>query len=447
MPELLDIADRVVGWARPGEQLEVFAVHERETEVRVYDADLESFSAAESQGIGIRIVVDGRQGFAYAGTLDEAVLRETIGDARDNASFGTFDEHLGLAEPDGVEPAALALYDPALLAFATERKIDLAIELERAARSADARVIGVESAEYVDVVAEFAVVSTRGIRTSGRETGCYVSVSTLAEQDGDIQTGYGWSVGRRPDQLDVARAATEAVERATRLLGATKPATDRLTVVLTPYVTAQFLAVVGSTLSGEAVLKGRSLFADRIGDEVAAPFLTLVDDPTVVEAFTAAQVDAEGLATRRNVLIGDGVLQMFLHNAYTARRAGARSTGSAVRGGFKTTPGVGVQALSLVPGTAGHDELVAGIDKGLLVQDVSGLHSGVNPVSGDFSTGAEGLMIRGGAVAEPVREVTIASTIQRMLRDAVAVGGDVEWLPMNAAGVTLVVADVTMSGA
>jgi PmbA protein len=272
-------------------------------------------------------------------------------------------------------------------------------------------------------------------------------VSSLAEQGGDTQTGYGWSVARQPGDLDVARAAADAVERATRLLGAVKPSTDRLTVVLTPFVTAQLLGILGGTMSGEAVLKGRSLFAERLGDEVAPAWFTLVDDPTVVEAYTASEVDGEGLATRSNVRIGDGVVRRVLHNSYTARRANTTSTGSAVRGGYMSTPGVGAQALSLLPGTASPAELIARVEHGLLVQDVSGLHSGVNPVSGDFSTGAEGLMIRNGEVAEPVRELTIASTLQKMLHDAVAVGNDQEWLPMNAAGVTLVVGDVTMSGA
>jgi PmbA protein len=146
------------------------------------------------------------------------------------------------------------------------------------------------------------------------------------------------------------------------------------------------------------------------------------------------------------VLFGDGVVRSFLHNSYTGRRAKARSTGSAVRGGYSSTPGVGAQALTLAPGSATQAELIGKVERGLLVQDVSGLHSGVNPVSGDFSTGAEGLMIRNGELAEPVREFTIASTLQKMLHDAIAVGNDQEWLPMNAAGVTLVVGDVTMSG-
>ena len=194
------------------------------------------------------------------------------------------------------------------------------------------------------------------------------------------------------------------------------------------------------------MLKGRSLFADRLGDEVASPVVTLVDDPTDPAAFTATETDGEGLATRRNSLITDGVLQRFVHNAYTARRSGTTSTGSAVRSGFKSTPGVGCMATSLRPGSASQSELVALVGDGLLVQDVSGLHSGVNPVSGDFSTGAEGLRIRGGAVAEPVREFTIASTLQRMLTGVRAVGNDLQWLPMSASGVSLVIDEVTISG-
>ena len=141
------------------------------------------------------------------------------------------------------------------------------------------------------------------------------------------------------------------------------------------------------------------------------------------------------------------MLQQFVHNSYSARRAGTVSTGNAVRGGFAGTPGVGCLALQLVPGTRTQEELIADIDDGLLVQSVQGLHSGVNAISGDFSTGAAGLLIRNGQVGEPVREFTIASTLQRMLLDIVEVGGDVDWLPMRAAGVSLVVRDVTMSGA
>ncbi|WP_419918243.1 TldD/PmbA family protein [Candidatus Poriferisocius sp.] len=444
--ELLGIAERIVGWGRDGEQIEAIVGHSHETEVRVYDGEIESLSVADSQGVGIRVITGGRQGFAHAGTLDPEVLGETLDEARDNAAFGSPDEFFGLAEPDGVDPPPLDLYNEALLRFGTEAKINLALELEQAVRAGDPRIVGVESADYADSVSADAIVTTTGIRSFGRDTSCYLTAYSLAAEGDETQTGFGFSVGRDPNTLDIAAAAADAVERATRMLGAVQPPTERVTVVLDPFVTAQFLGIIGSTLSGEAVLKGRSLFADRLNDQVGAAVISLVDDPTNPEAFTAADADGEGLATRRNQLIDGGRLKRFLHNSYTGRRSGTASTGSAVRG-YASTPGVGCQALSLVPGTRSPADLIAGIDSGVLVQGVSGLHSGVNPVSGDFSTGAEGLRIRNGELAEPVREITIASTLQRMLLDVAAVGSDLTWLPMSAAGVSLVVTGVTMSGA
>lgn len=445
-PDLLAIADRVVAAAQPGEQVEAFVSRGGDTEVRVYQGEVEHFVAAQSEGIGIRVIRDGRTGFAYAGTLDESAISEVLAEARDNVRFGTVDEWAGLAEPDGVELTEQQLWNDELAGYDTAAKIELAMKLERFTLAADRRV-RVDESNYADAYGEAAVATTTGIRQWGRENGCYVSVSTLADDGDETQTGFGFSVGRTPTVLDLDRAAGEAATRATRLLGAVKPASKRTTVVLDPYVTAQFLGIVASTLNGEAVVKGRSLFRDRLGDEVAPPFVHLVDDPTNPLAYTATDVDGEGLAARRNPLIDSGVLRQFTHNSYSARRAGTVSTGNAVRGGFAGTPGVGALALSLVPGTRSQAELVSGIDDGVLIQSVKGIHSGVNPISGDFSTGAAGLMIRGGQVAEPIREFTIASTLQRMLLDIVEIGGDVDWLPMRAAGVSLVIRDVTMSGA
>lgn len=442
---LIELADRVVAQARPDEQLEVFVSRGGNTEVRVYEGDVEHFVSAQSEGIGIRVVADGRTGFAYAGTLAEDAVAEVLAEARDNVAFGTPDEHAGLAEPDGVERTEQPLWSQELADTSTADKIALAKELEQITLGTDTR-IRTEDANYADAFGEAAVASTAGMRQWGRENGCYVTIGTMADDGNETQTGHGFSVGRKVSDLDLHRAANDAVDRATRLLGATKPASQRTTIVLDPLVTAQFLSIISSTLSGSSVVKGRSLFRDRLNEQVAASGVTLVDDPTNPHAYTATEIDGEGLAARRNVLIDDGVLTQFTHNSYSGRRFGVASTANAIRSGFADTPGVGALALSLVPGARSQAEIVAGIDAGVLIQSVQGIHSGVNPVSGDFSTGAAGLMIVNGELGEPVREFTIASTLQKMLLDIVEVGGDIDWLPMRAAGMSLVVDDVTMSG-
>jgi PmbA protein len=240
-------------------------------------------------------------------------------------------------------------------------------------------------------------------------------------------------------------AARDASERATRLLGATQPASRRLPVVLDPLVTRSLLGVIGAALSGESILKGRSVFVGREDEQIAAPCVTIHDDPTDPDAFGASPYDAEGVASRANGLIVAGVLLGFLHNAYTGRRSGQGTNGAAVRG-FASTPGCGARALTLMPGTRSPGEVMTAAGDALYVQSVSGLHSGTNPVSGDFSVGAEGLMLRNGGFAEPVREVTIASTLPRMLLDIAEVGSDVTWLPGGAAGATLLIAEMSMSG-
>jgi PmbA protein len=444
--ELLALAEKVVAGAGPGEQVEAYVSRGGETDIRVYRGELEHFVSAQSEGIGVRVINGGRTGFAYAGVLDDAAVAEVLAEARDNAAFGSPDEWAALAEPDGVDVTPQVLWNDALATFGTDRKVELARELERRTLAEDPRV-RVESANYSDGWGEAAVATSSGIRASGRENGCYVSVGTLADDGSETQSGFGFAVGRDPEQLDVERAAREGADRATRLLGATKPSSMRTSIVLDPYVTAQFLGIVSATLNGEAVVKGRSVFADRIGEQVAAAPVHLVDDPTNPLAYTATDIDGEGLAARRNTLIEGGVLRRFVHNSYSARRAGTVSTGNAVRGGFKGTPGVGCLALQLTPGERSQAELIAAVGDGILIQSVKGMHSGVNPISGDFSTGATGLLIAGGAVGAPLREFTIASTLQRMLLDIVEIGGDLEWLPSRASGMSLVINDVTVSGA
>jgi PmbA protein len=448
----MELATSVVDQAQSGEGMEVYVTRGTENEVRAYDGAVESLTSADSSGVGIRVVLDGpegqgsRLGFAWAGSLDPGIVQTALRDARDNARYATPDPDVVLAEPDGIAAVEQDLWDDGVISTPMDAKIALALELERATRSADPRVRQVSSADYSDGRVEVALASTNGVRSTSRRTTAFLSVDAIAGEGSDSQTGTGFSVGRSPVHLDPDEAMGDAVLRATRLIGAQKARSGRCTVVFDPRVVSTLLSVVASALSGEAVVKGRSFFVGRIGESVANAAITLTDDPTDGRAFSASAYDGEGLACRRNVLISDGVLRMFVYDTVSARRAQTRSTGSAVRGGFSGTPSAGCRALVLTPGDMSADDILESVGDGLYVQSVTGIHSGVNPVSGDFSVGAEGLMIRGGSLAEPVREVTVASSLQRMLQSVVGIGGDLRWLPGVAAGQTLAIADMQLGG-
>jgi PmbA protein len=450
--DLLDLATAVVERALPGEGLEVYVTRGTDTEVRSYEGEIESLTSADSSGVGIRVVVEdeggqgSRVGFAWAGSLDPTVITAALGDARDNARFATPDPYVVLASPDGVDAVELDLWDDGVASTPMEKKASLAVELDRATRAADNRVRQVQSADYSDGRVEVALATTTGLVSSRRRTSAFLSVDAIAGEGADTQTGTGFSVGRGPSELVPDEAMDDAVQRAVRMLGSTKARSAHCTVVFDPRVVSTLLSVISAALSGEAVVKGRSFFAGRIGESVATPGVTLVDDPTDQRAYGAATHDGEGLACRRNVLISDGMLRMFVYDTVSAKRAGTASTGSAVRGGFAGTPSAGCRALVLEPGGKSSEEILAAVGEGLYVQSVTGVHSGVNPISGDFSVGAEGLMIAGGSLAQPVREVTVASTLQRMLQSVVEIGADLRWLPGVAAGQTLALADMTLGG-
>jgi PmbA protein len=447
--DLLEIARRVASSAREGEQVEAYVIRTRDTDVEVFDGAVESLTTASVEGVGIRVIAGHRQGLAWAGSLATDVIDETLKEARDNAGFGEPDEWYGLASPadvNGAAPPALDLWREELASVPTEQKVQLALDLERATRAADPRIRNVESTSYGDALAEAALANSLGVEAHTRRTTCSASAVALADDGSGTQSGYGFVAGRTLSDLDLDSIPRDAALRACRLLGAKPVPGRRIPVIFDPLVTRSVLGVLSSAFNGESMLKGRSLFAGRSGEVIAAPFVQMVDDPTDERALGASQFDGDGVPTRRNALIVDGVMQGFLHNVYTGRRSGAGTTASATRG-IGSTPGVGVRALRLEPGALSPEEIMRRAGEALYVQSVSGLHSGTNPISGDFSVGADGLMIRGGAFAEPVREVTVASTLQRMLLDITEVGSDLTFLPGSVAGMTVLVAEMTMSGA
>ena len=418
-----------------------------EREIRVYDGAVESLSDAGGRGLGVRAFVDGRSGYAYGTDLSDAGVGAVAAAAREAALVADPDEHDGLPEETGTTPLD-GLESGAMADWSTERKVELALEIERVARAREG-VTQVENAVYADAEGSVAIANSRGFAAGYSATQAYAYASAFAGEDADLMTGFGVGLGRGPEALDPEAIGERGRGPRLSLVGARQPESRRCPVLLDAFVAASFLGFVGGMLSAEAVQRGRSLFADREGDEVADPALRLTDDATPPEGPRSAPFDGEGSASRATPLIADGRLQTFLFDVRTARKAGRETTANAGRGSYRSPPSVSTTNLLVEPGGETLAELAARAGDGLYVTDVAGLHSGVNPVSGTFSVGASGRLIEGGELGAPVREITIASDLVSMLKGVTAVGSEARWVPFGGSvkAPPLLIGEMAVSGA
>jgi PmbA protein len=340
------------------------------------------------------------------------------------------------------------LFDARTADASTDHKVALALGLEARTVGTDPHVTKVDTARFGDAVSRVAIASTEGVLAEYSRTDAWCVAVALAVEGDETQTGFSFRIARAVDDLEWQEVADEAVSRAVRMLGAGKPPTARVPVVFDRFAATSFLGVLAGSLSAEAVQKGRSLFATMVGEQVGSEFVNLVDDGRRLDGPSSAPFDDEGVPSGRTALFDAGVLRGFLHNTYTARRAGdpeQRSTGNASRAGYRSAPGVGTTNFYLEPGVLTFEEILTKAEGGVLIQDVTGVHSGANPISGEFSVGATGLRIGGGAVGEPLREMTIASTIPEMLKRISGVGDDLRFFS-SVGTPTILIDEMTLAG-
>jgi PmbA protein len=449
MAELSAIAHRAVeaaSGAGAGDA-EAYVSRERGREVRVHGGEVESLTAAVQSGVGVRAWIGQRVGYAYGTDLSEAGVAAIA--ARAAEAAGAADEDGFAVPPQPAEFEALpGLDDPSVAEWETRRVAELALKVERTALDSDPRLVGVEQAVYADAAEEVAIASSTGVAGEYETSNCYAYLQALAEGDGARETGLGFGLARGPRGLDPEAIGAEGARRALEMIGAGKPESRSCAVLLDETVAASFVGLIGGGLSAKAVQRGRSPLAGRLGEEVASGAFVLHDDGREPDGPASAPFDGEGVPRRRTALIEDGRLRSYLYDTYTANREGGASSGSASRQGYRSLPSVSTSNLIVAPGSHSVEELLAQAGEGVFVTDVAGLHSGVNPVTGVFSVGASGRMIRDGALSEPVREFTIAGELVAMLGAVAAAGAAPRWVPFGGSVSTppLLIEELAISG-
>ena len=421
------LAERLLARAqRQGaEDAEVYLSTGTEFTVEVYKGEIESLVSAESRGLGMRTFREHRVGFSYTSDLEPEALDRLVDEALENGRYNNAETANVLPDTRAIEPLA-GLASAALMELDPQAKIDFALEMERRAISLDPRVRRVSKAVYSDGRGRVEISNSRGLDASYERTVAYGVLDTIAEHDSEMQSGFAFTHGRDIDELDLDGVVREAVENAAGLLGARQVPTASVPAVFHPHAAAMILGVLSSSFSADAVIKRRSLLAGKIGEPVASAIVTVTDDPKLPEGLASRPFDGEGVPSQRNALIADGVLKSYLHNTYTAMRTSSQSTGSAVRS-YRSVPEVGVSNLVLTPGALSREALLARVENGVHVEQLSGLNT-VNPVSGEFSLGLTGHWIEKGELTTPVKELTVAGNVIALMKKVAAVASDLRFI-------------------
>ena len=412
---------------------EVFIKSSRGVSVEAKNGKVEALEASLDFGIALRVIKKQKIGFSF--TTNPDGVEKIIDEAVEGAEWTNKDEFVGL--PDCMQSGELSVFDNRIETLKDEDIIRDAILLEESSLSFDERIKKVRKAEVSVGLGSTAIVSSKGINTSYKSSYYAAHVTALAQDaGGDSQMGWDYAGSRRRGDIDIKAVGKEASRRAIELLGSRKISAVRVPVVLSTAVAVDFLEILSSSLSSEAVQKQRSFLTEKVGRNIISSLIDIIDDGTMAWGTGTKPVDDEGVPTLNKTLVSKGILNGYLYNTYTAKKDGVSSTGNAVRG-FKSLPGVGVTNLYLKPhgdqksavrsqnGT-NNNTLLKSMSRGILILGAMGVHT-ANPISGDFSVGISGLWIENGEAAYPVKEAVMSGNILDLFKKVEAVGSDLRF--------------------
>ena len=403
--------------------------------VRVFKGEIAEYKNAFSEGAGFRGTFEGKMGYAYTENLDSDLIPALLANAADNATIIEEDEIEKLYPGDDKYPEANS-YNPALNKVDTSQKIDWALAMEKYALSLDPRVVMVDYCTLITAENATSMANSYGLNLSQKGNIAMAYMIARVEEKGVMKSGMEWWSGRDFADFDYKALAEKAVKTALSNLGACSIQSGQYPVLLEKEAARDLFETFSQIFVAEKAQKGFSLLnKDKIGQAIAAPHVTLRDDGVTDLSLGSFSFDAEGVATQNKAIIENGVLKTLLYNTKAAAKDGVKTTGNASKTGFGGAISTGTTNFYLVPGEKSYDQLVAGIENGVILTDLAGLHSGTNPISGDFSVSADGYFIENGKITKPVEQITVAGNFYELLKNIETVGSDLRFQSMGSGGI------------
>jgi PmbA protein len=443
-----DIVSRALRAGASDAEVTIREGDEFSTTVRL--GEVETLKESGSRGVGLRVLVAADNGYRVASTsssdFTEGGIEHLVRGAVALAAVTSVDPFAGLGDPDefGQLTGDLQLYHEDVYSLPSEERIAWARRAEAAAMAVDTRLVNSDGGTFDAAAGRRVFANSRGFLGEYQSSYCSISASPIAQgAKGEMQRDFWWSQARALGDLDSPEeVGREAARRTLRMLDARRVPTQQAPVVFAPEVARGLVGAVFDAAAGDAIYRQASIFAGRLHEEVAAASVTIVDDCTIPGGFGTSPFDAEGLRSRRTVIVDKGILNGYILNIYAGRKLGMKSTGNAGRG-LAGNPYLGAGNLYLEAGTQTPETIVGSVERGLYVTRLMG--QGVNLVTGDYSRGAAGIWIENGQLAYAVHEITIAGNLKEMLRNITAIGNDLRFRGATASP-TLRIDGMTIAG-
>lgn len=407
-------------------EMELYYERESKFHCEQFKGDVEKYETSDVTGISFRGKFQGQMGYAYTERLDEPSIEHLVESAKENAMVIGTDEREDISS--GSERYEKGnFYSTSLEAVSIPEKMRLLAEIEQHVYEVDERVTGTNYCGLNSVDLTRVLRNSKGVSLEEKHNHIEVGLSVIVEHEGEIQTGM--TVQRTRDYASIRskEVAQQAVEKALAQLGARHYASRTYPVLLRNEAAAGLLQAFSPIFSAENAQKGQSLLKDQVGKAIASPLVQLVDDPFLADGMGCRSFDDEGIATTKRHVIEDGRLLTLLHNQKTARIAGTTSTGHAYRPSYKDVLTVSPSNMYIAPSQTSYEQLLSQLEEGIVITDLSGLHSGVNPVSGNFSVAAKGLFVKAGNVQSAVNRMTLAGNLYDLLHHVEDIADDLEF--------------------
>jgi PmbA protein len=389
---------------------------------------VETLKESGSRAIGVRVFFGQRSASTFSSDFSRAGLDRMLTSALELAKITSEDPNAGIPDAAllGSISGDLNLYYQDVYSLAGEQRIDYARRAEKAALDADPRIKNSDGGSFDAATGRKVLANSHGFTGEYRRSYCSSAAVPIAQDDaGNMQRDYWFSVSRSLSRLESPEHIGKvAAERTLRRLGARKVKTAQVPVVFDPLVATSIIDHIFEGVNGESVYRGASFLAGKLGQKIAGENVTIIDDGTMPGGFGTSPFDAEGVPTRRTLVIENGTLQSYLLNTYTAKKLGLHTTANASRG-LAGNPGIGPGNYFLQPGTKTPKQIIGAIKEGLYVTEFLG--HGANLVTGDYSRGASGMWISGGEFAYPVEEITVAGNLKEIFFNISEIGNDLEF--------------------